>query len=207
VQYPKEVEGYLKLLSSNSLLKSIHYPHGVFGGAVRSWIVGRKPRDIDIAVECEPYQLQELVGDRAHTTNRFGGYKLVEGGVTFDLWPLCETWALKNAGVEFTFENLARYASYNIDCIVLTNVMETIDLGFSKAIQDGFVEVNYEPNPIAAYNAIRGLRLCKTYGLKAGKSLKAYFTKYVTEQKLPILLEKYREQYEEEPDDILELLK
>jgi hypothetical protein len=205
---PPEIMGLNKLIKTSPLVRSIQYSYGVFGGAVRSWITGRKPRDIDIAINCERFQLEELLEDFKSEQNRFGGFKLNENGVIFDMWPLNETWALKNAQVDFTFDNLARYASYNLDCIVLTDSLETIDIGYSKAMKEGFVEVNYEPNPIAMYNALRGLRLCKVYNLKAGQSLKDYVVKYVdTDTKKFIVEKKYRDQYGEDPRTLWELVK
>lgn len=177
----------------------------MFGGSVRAWMTGRTPRDIDIAVDCNKEHLLEIVEGITDNIeeNRFGGLKVKEPltNLEYDLWPLSSTWNLIDAKVPFTFENLARYASFNVDCIVVIceplSGVRIFDYGFVDAMVKGAVEVNYEPNPIAPFNALRGLKIAAQYNLKAGQSLKDYVAKYLPEgPKRDVVARKYSEKYD-----------
>ena len=205
---------FLRLLDNSKLVKDMPFTYGIFGGAVRSWILGRDPRDIDIAVDCTQEQLTEyildVVSDKNLSSNRFGGFKFKDAGYEFDMWPLAETWAIKNEKIEPTFENLSRYASFNADCIVMevsrNKCIPLHDFGFAEAANSGIVEVNYAPNPIAPYNAMRGLRICKTYNWKPGKSLLEYVKEHVNEKNKPILELRYKKSYGEEIGDLWKMV-
>jgi hypothetical protein len=201
---------YIELMCESKVMYSMTYPHAVFGGAVRSWIRGREPRDIDIAVDCTKDQLLSLVEGLGVelNRNRFGGLKVQDGPLTYDLWPIAETCALVNANVQPTFENLLRHGSFNVDCIILEvdEIMKLRDFGYFDAIKNGFVEVNYEPNPMPAANALRGLRLCNQLDLNPGKSLISLVHQHINDKNRPILEKKYRDTYHESPEQLWSLV-
>lgn len=194
VMRKKCAKEYEILVKHSSFLKNIPFRHGVFGGALRSWFFDKKPRDIDIAVDCSLRDFNIMASQIEHTRNSFGGIKIL-GDIEIDVWPLSETWNLQHKNVYSTFENLARFASFNVDCVVLEigSSYRLIDMGFTKGLVDGFVEINYEPNPLPASNALRGLRLCYNLNLKPGKMLRKYVTEHLTENNISELCKKYNE--------------
>src|SRR5580765_5050606 len=76
----------------------------IFGGALRDLMVqGSKaePRDIDIVVDCSSLdRLENLFGDYLIRKTRFGGLHLNVRGWAVDIWPLSETWALRESLVK-----------------------------------------------------------------------------------------------------------
>jgi len=185
-----------KLVAHQKLLDSISYPIGIFGGAVRSWLTGLSPRDIDIAVDCSQEELNTLVSkiSPGSSLNRFGGYKVSQESGDYDLWALGETWAIKNAGVSPTFENLAVTASFNADCLVYTRD-GLLDKGWEQARSSGILEINYLPNPYPFFNALRGIKMCNKYRLKPSELFKQYVKHNLPEFKVHGAAKLYREQY------------
>lgn len=205
--YNRCLKRYKELAEDSSFVKNIPFRHGVFGGAVRSWFLGRKPRDIDIAIECSTEELNGLLTNTEHTRNSFGGTK-IQGNIEIDVWPLSETWNLQNEKVMPTFENLASFASLNVDCLVLEVGIgaKLISRGFIKALLDGVVEINYKPNPSPASNALRGLRLCNTLKFRPGPMLKEYALEHLDLRNIPELCKKYGEPSEQYVRMVEELL-
>lgn len=153
---------------------------GIWGGAARAFYLDRVPRDIDVAVNCSKGELLDRLPNCF--TNRFGGLKVVNDSIPFDIWCLADTWNIKKAGLEPTFENLARVGPFNADCIVLTNMGKVdpyylIDEGFTQCLVDKRLEITFEPNPHPQHNILRGLRLIDSLQIQAGAS----FVDYVKE--------------------------
>lgn len=199
---------FKELKATSKFLHSVKYPMGVFGGAARSWYRNTTPRDVDIAIDCTSEELEELIikSKLSFTVNSFGGFKFYDC-VSFDVWPLMETWTLRRVNAEFTFESLARFGSLNVDCLVYDCKRdEIIDRGYFNAINTGFVEINYHANPHAPANALRGLRLCKQLGLKAGESLKEYVKEHITDKNKKLVEARYFKVYHEEPNELWKLL-
>src|SRR5687767_661739 len=65
------------------------------GGLVRDAVLGRRPRDLDIVVECSEGALQQLMGLYPHRRNSFGGYKVEIAGLELDVWTVKSTWAFR----------------------------------------------------------------------------------------------------------------
>ncbi len=134
-----------------------------------------------MAVNCSKNELIDRLPNCF--TNRFGGLKVVNDSIPFDIWTLADTWNIKKAGVEPTFENLARLGPFNADCIVLTNTGEVepfylIDEGFTQCLVDKRLEIAFEPNPHPQHNIIRGLRLIDSLGIRPGASFMEYTKKH-----------------------------
>ncbi len=191
------VAEYEKLLERSAVLRSLEgFHYAICGGAIRSWYLEETPRDIDIAVDDHIDDVREWADGLNDETisiarNRFGGWKLREkpedgsAELVFDVWPLNETEGLKSAYKElsfqaphtfkdpyqfFTFENLAQYAPWNVDCMNLevkavetksgySRMIRYNDRGLTKAIVDNKLDMNYEPTSNHPMKALRGLRV------------------------------------------------
>lgn len=191
---------YSKFRLQSPILKSLKCDKAIFGGAVRSWSLDKAPRDIDIAVDMEKEELLERFPGVKQ--NKFGGLKLSENGIEIDIWPLKETWTLKDAGLEPTFHNMAKTASFNTDCIIFLITRdgsaifhEVLDYGFKDAMEQGLLKVNYPNNPAHMHNALRGFRQAQNLGLEFGDCFLKYFRDNV--KYLDIAQKKYEEYYKE----------
>src|SRR5579871_4284482 len=82
------IEDNLKKVQENSdvakLFKRLSDcgPAAVFGGAVRDWVVGKPPRDIDIVLDC-PGSSLSFISSMEHKKNKFGGYHILLNGIEF----------------------------------------------------------------------------------------------------------------------------
>lgn len=190
----------LSKLQENSNLKQLLTqlsglgPSLVFGGAVRDWIVGKTPRDIDIVIDCNIKNLSIL--DRYKgVKNKFGGYKLLVEGIEFDIWSLENTWALKNdTKFEKKLATIPFTAFLNLDAIAYRlDSQEIYENGFQRAMTSKVLDIMYEPNPYPFLCVSKALCALSKYDLSASDNLK----RYVDEQKSRGYNKKSFEKYNE----------
>ncbi|MFZ0181476.1 MAG: hypothetical protein WAL84_16645, partial [Candidatus Dormiibacterota bacterium] len=139
----------------------------IFGGTLRDLMVNGAstgPRDIDVVVDgASVGDLAQVFQDVLVRKNRFGGLHLNVSGWLVDVWPLSETWALKELPVAGKdFESLTRTTFLNVEAV-------TIDLavrrgarqihasGFFEAMKTKILDINLEENPFPELAAIRAL--------------------------------------------------
>ena len=169
-------------------------PSLVFGGAVRDWIVGKTPRDIDIVIDCSTKSLS-LLDRYKGVKNKFGGYKLQVDGIEFDIWSLENTWALKNdAKFEKKLATIPFTAFLNLDAIAYRlDSQEIYENGFQRAMTSKLLDIMYEPNPYPYLCVSKALCALSKYELSASDNLK----RYVEEQKSRGYNKKSFEKYNE----------
>src|SRR6266852_4854476 len=83
----------------------------VFGGVLRDLVLygpAKRPRDIDIVVDCSPDDLRSWLSSFPFQETRFGGLRIHFRKWSFDIWPLRNTWAFAAGHMEATFENLPK---------------------------------------------------------------------------------------------------
>lgn len=111
------------LCDALKLLESYHGGLWIVGGFVSQALVyniydrKRQNADLDILLQ-EPYDVHnlELEGwSKAKTP--FGGLRLIKDEMQIDVWPLNETFRLKERNLEFTLDNYLKTVPFNIQSI------------------------------------------------------------------------------------------
>lgn len=178
-------------------------PALVFGGAIRDWVVGKTPRDIDIVLDCPRQALNFLTEFKAEK-NRFGGYYLLLDGVELDIWNLDASWPHKNdSKFERKLESLTKTPFFNMDAVTYrldTKVIQ--DDGFTQAMETKTLDIVYEPNPFPFLCVSKALCALSKYDMQPSANLKRYideqvhrgytqksFDKYVELKNIPLKFE------------------
>jgi hypothetical protein len=162
----------------------------VFGGALRDLMVqGAKaePRDIDVVVDCSSLdQLENLFSDYLVRKTRFGGLHLNVRGWAVDIWPLAETWALREALVkDRDFHALCRTTFLNVEAITIEIspkrhlARQLYSYGFFEGIQSSTLDINLEENPFPELCAIRALVTASSLQFGISKRLAKYILHYL----------------------------
>lgn len=156
------------LITALNRLAERNLPAVIFGGAARDLMVhgpGTEPRDVDVVVDGSSVdELSEIFGDVVVRRTRFGGLSLNVRGWTIDVWPLMDTWGLR----EFhkgsaDFEALTRTTFLNVEAVVvdltpLSNRARRIHAyGFFEGVQARTIDINLYENPFPDLCAIRAL--------------------------------------------------
>jgi len=142
--------------------------HGViFGGTLRDLMVNRASsglRDVDVVVDGASLgELENVFHDVLVRKTRFGGLHLNVSGWLIDVWPLSETWALKELPiVGKDFESLTRTTFLNIEAVTIDlavrrGVRQIHASGFFEAMNTKMLDINLEENPFPELAAIRAL--------------------------------------------------
>ena len=138
----------------------------LFGGVPRDLVLygpSKRPRDVDIVVDCPFQELSSALASYAVQRTRFGGFKIAFGKWSFDIWSLRNTWAFANGYMDPTFDNLPKTTFFNVEAIAAqfnTSPRKRRSLysfGFSEAISSRVLDINFEPNPFPQLCIIRGL--------------------------------------------------
>src|ERR1035437_1078187 len=166
-----------------------------FGGTLRSLLWSRvkenapgRPRDIDIVMHGARISELERVFEpyiKRHT--RFGGLKLSRSGLRpgserweFDIWPLEETYAIKESGKKFpAFRDLPETTFFNVESIAVDvwakkgrgRKIYSKDDQFFKGIINRTIEVNNERNPYPGLCVVRALVMASQLEWKIGHRL------------------------------------
>lgn len=143
----------------------------LFSGAIRDWYLGYTPKDIDFVIDT-PYfkDLVTGIAPESHI-NSFGGYIFDFDGITIDLWNLKDTFAFKRENLEPTWDNLAKSASFNLDCLVIKLNGECIEYGFWNALESKTLTINNPYFKNSKQAAARALKIKKKYSLELSKDL------------------------------------
>ena len=164
----------------------------VVGGAVRDLVLGpaeRLPRDVDIVVCAGSLdELAKLYSDLITSRTSFGGLRLrrrvdLRGSfdfvydLVFDVWPLEETWAIKEFGLPPTISSLTATTFLNLDAIAAEThttrgrARAVYEHGFFEGVNRQEVEINFPQNPFPAVCIARSLIMAAKLQFSIGRKL------------------------------------
>ena len=148
----------------------------IVGGALRDWFFHRQPRDLDLVVEAEEDALNAVVAGLPHKRNRFGGFRVMAGHATIDVWTLSSTWAFRCGAIgKVSLETLPQTSFFNVDGIAfrLTDG-KVIEHGFFDGMKRRQLAINYAENPFPDLCAIRAMVLARHYEMTLGDDVLAF---------------------------------
>jgi hypothetical protein len=155
----------------------------LFGGVLRDLVLygpAKRPRDIDIVVDCSLEDLSAALSSFPFQRTRFGGFRIAFRKWSFDIWPLRNTWAFAVGHMTATFENLPKTTFFNIEAVAVQfntkrrNKRPLYSFGFAEAISTRVLDINFEPNPFPQLCIIRGLLTAARHGLLLSPRLARY---------------------------------
>jgi hypothetical protein len=156
----------------------------IFGGTLRDLMVNRASsglRDVDVVVDGVSLgDLEKVFHDVLVRKTRFGGLHLSVSGWLIDVWPLSETWALKELPiVGRDFESLTRTTFLNIEAVTIDlavrrGVRQIHASGFFEAMRTKTLDINLEENPFPELAAIRALITASRLKYRLSRRLALY---------------------------------
>src|SRR5579859_29471 len=129
----------------------------LFGGVPRDLMrfgVAAPVRDVDIVVDrVSSSDMYAVMSPRVKRRTRFGGLHMEENGWLFDMWPLADTWAFKEALISGKdFERLPRTTFLNVEAVAVElrtkpgRKRGIYSYGFFEAMLTQTVEINLREN-------------------------------------------------------------
>jgi len=194
------------LIAALGRLMERDLPAVIFGGAARDLMVhgsGTEPRDVDIVVDrTSVAQLTEIFADFLVRRTRFGGLTLNIRGWTVDIWPLSDTWALREFRIgSGDFEALTRTTFLNVEAVIVDLMpirnkgRRVFASGFFEGVQNRTLDINLKENPFPELCAIRTLVTASKLRFQLTERLAKYvlrqFAKTPLEQLVHIQLNHY----------------
>ncbi len=173
-------------------LKEAAIPAVIFGGTLRSLLLGRlsrrprfgRPRDLDIVVAGASVDgLREQLQEYLVRQTRFGGLQLQRGNWHFDVWPVDKTWAIVNdASLDANFQALPQTTFFNLEAIAVDlwtepgrrRAIYSGDDRFFAGLIDRTIEINREENPFPALCVVRSLVFASSTRFWLGPRLAHY---------------------------------
>lgn len=128
------------------------------GGAIRDLVLSggtKEPRDLDF-VFCHVHlgeiysEFRDLLPARRTS---LGGLRLTLYEIPIDIWPLKDTLAVRYKP-DVTIQDVANHAFLNVEAIAVEisptegKNRQIVESGFTRAMLDRTLEINYEPNPL-----------------------------------------------------------
>lgn len=155
----------------------------VFGGAVRDWYLGRKPKDIDIVLNCSSDIVTMLADNFKHKKSQFDGYQFEIDGVNLDVWRLEDSWYFKQ-GNKPSWPNLICSTPFYMDAVLVFKNGRVLQNLFYKAMADKVIELqnSVNKNP-KLFIAQRALRFKSKYGFKIGPILQVEIDRLLSSDK------------------------
>lgn len=150
----------------------------ILGGAVRDFVYLEPfmPRDIDIVlVPKTNASLDDLLYKYYNThieKNHFGGYKIFNKEIDFDIWLLENTWAFKNGILKASIENLLKSVYLNIDCYAYFYNQNQYICDCDKYPLPSEIEIVLDDNPYHVLNFIRAIFYSSKYCIPVSECLK-----------------------------------
>lgn len=188
VEARTEVGEFLETIRAN------RWPAVFFGGTLRSLLVDRvfhdrcgRPRDLDIVFRGpELASLREVFGPLIARETRFGGLQLRNGDWQFDVWPLDQTWAIREEGVSQPgFDHLPRTTFLNVEAVAVDvwptdgeRRLYADDDKFFHAILSREVEINRAENPFPELCVVRSLLMAHDLGFRVGRELARFIDRH-----------------------------
>lgn len=152
----------------------------VFGGMLRDLaLVGSAgfSSDIDVVTNASPVELLEAIVKFSPERNRFGGYRFVTNGCSFDIWCLADTWANREGLVSVnSFNDLLATTFFNLDAVAyhLTSQKILVREDYFDALSQRLLDINLERNPNPRGVALRALKLVQHKNVRLSPRLCAY---------------------------------
>ncbi|GKX31395.1 hypothetical protein SH1V18_38750 [Vallitalea longa] len=186
-----------------------YYEIIIFGGAVRDYLfsdVQFSPRDIDIVLSpkkeyiCIDKVLRNNYGDENLYKNRFGGYKLKNKFIQFDIWYLKDTWAFKEKILDTNINNLLSSVFLNIDAYAYNLTTELFIDNCNENIDIEEIDIVLDENPSVELNLLRAMVYYEKYNLDISNTIRNKFRKYFKQeykfinQLYKLQLQHYKEQ-------------
>lgn len=176
-------------------IRQRHWHAVFFGGTLRSLLLSRlsdnepgRPRDIDIVMSGASLdELRSSFEPFISRQTRFGGLQLKRVNWQFDVWPLKETYALKESGVESpTFADLPTTTFFNVEAVAVeiwprrghARRIFSSDDQFFRGIINRTIEINREQNPFPELCVVRALVMSANLRWKVGPRLLSYIGKH-----------------------------
>lgn len=155
---------------------------GLFGGLPRDAALRGEqasPRDLDIVLSGATLsEIQDAYRPYLVRKNKYDGIILNVEGIEADVWPLEETWGIRQLKIQNpSFASLLDTTFFNLEAIVVEIEKGGRTLhegGFLQAIKDQELEINYSDNPYPLLCLTRAIVLAKRFGLQFGPNLLTY---------------------------------
>ena len=188
-------------------LSGLQEPAYLFGGTVRD-IMLRSPyhafRDIDVVVHgTTKKRLRAEFADHIARETRFGGLHLNVKGWLFDVWPLEDTWAIRQFPELLSPDpaSLARTTFMTIEAVVVHlngergRPREVYECGFFEALATRTIELNFEHTPYAALNIVRSFLTAHRLQFSIGPRLAEFICRRVPQSDMDEFVAVQRQHY------------
>jgi|SRR5580698_1201981 hypothetical protein len=170
----------------------------LFGGTLRDLMrygPRRDPRDVDVVVDgASVEQLALLFSDVLVRRTRFGGLHLNTKGWMIDIWPLSDTWAVRErrAGAG-DFEALTRTTFLNVEAVTIElkiggDRRKLHSSGFFEGHRRQVLDINLEENPFPELAAVRALITAAKLQYSLSRRLASYVIHYAKKTPLEQLV-------------------
>lgn len=170
----------------------------LFGGTLRdlmSFGLSKDPRDVDVVVDgASIEQLSIIFRDVLVRKTRFGGLHLNAKGWMIDVWPLSDTWAVRErrAGAG-DFEALTRTTFLNVEAVTVELKIgvarrKVHSSGFFEGLQSRTLDINLEENPFPELAAVRTLITAAKLQYSMSRRLATYVIHYANKTPLEQLV-------------------
>lgn len=184
----------LKRLSEHGL------PAVLFGGTLRDLMVfgaSTEPRDVDVVVDCGSVEeLAAIFPEYILRKTRFGGLHLNVRGWAVDVWPLSQTWALRELNIEGgDFNALTKTTFLNVEAVTAELApksgarRDVLSSGFFEALFSRTLDINLEENPFPELCAVRALVTASALHYGITKKLARYVLHYLQRTTVEELVE------------------
>jgi hypothetical protein len=138
------------------------------------------PRDVDLVIQPEQtVAFEAQFGSLIRRRTRFGGYVLNVDGWRVDVWPLEQTWAIREGLVGPPAPaNLTRSTFLNVEAVAMSLRVgrgRTIhESGFFESVRRRILDINLEANPFPDLCVVRSLIMAVTLDFSLSHRLVQY---------------------------------
>ena len=162
---------------NKSLLKEV----ALFGGAIRDIFLFGKisdESDLDFVVRCDKESLRRILVGFDPIENKFGGFRFLFGCRNIDIWPLAETWAIKNGYVKNDegMMDLLSTTFFNVDAVYYRIFEHTLVCSkkFEEGIKNKELDVILKDNPSPSGIMKRIEKMSSEKNLSLNSAVKKY---------------------------------
>lgn len=188
------------------IIKQKKWPAVICGGTIRSQILkgNSLPKDLDIIIDfAEKGEIEKAFRRFPQKKTKLGGISLKVKHWDIDMWPLEETWAIKNTNFQFkpTFQDYTRTTFLNIDAIAVDlwvkpgKKRRVYSNHFFDGLINRTIEINLMENPDPLGCIVKSIVLSKRYHFKIGPRLARYIVSHMEENDLNDVRRIYKEKY------------
>lgn len=161
----------------------------IFGGVVRDIAlkgIREFDSDIDVVIETKSAAFDELILSLNPSSNKFGGYRLVIGDWSLDIWEASKSWAFVNGEKNYSSVNsLLGTTITNWDSVIFdwSKKQLIVQDNYLSDLYDGFLHVVNDKNYNELGMLVRLLRFCmspevKTISPKTAEVISLYLSKH-----------------------------